>query len=139
MSKQYFQAGQFSVTSAMVRARTRSIQTATIESVDLGRPFFWIALASGIGLAGLAIPFGDLLYPHELMTFTRIGVGAMIITWPMGSLRVFSKLTGERGWSVLGRMKTLHAMRDAIETALGDQDRKPSRRASLIKDEDDDA
>ena len=29
------------------RARTRSIQTGTIESVDVGRPFFWLALAGG--------------------------------------------------------------------------------------------
>lgn len=139
MSKQYFRAGAFSVTAGMVRARTRSIQTGTIESVDVGRPFFWTGLASGVGLTGLAVPFGDLLYPHELLTFTGIGIGALIITWPIGSLRVFSKLTGDRGWSVMGRMKTLRAMRDAIETAVSDQDRKPGRRAALVQEEDDDA
>lgn len=137
MSKVYFKAGAFSVTSGMVRARTRSIQTSTIESVDVGRPFFWLALAGGAGLIGLVIPFGDLLYPAEIATLAGIGAGALAVTWPIGTLKVFSKLTGDKGWGVVGRVKTLRAMRDAIETALMEQGGKSAARASIMLDDSD--
>lgn len=125
------------MTSRMVRARTRSIQTSTIESVDVGRPFFWLALADGAGLIGLVIPFGDLLYPAEIAMLAGIGAGALAVTWPIGTLKVFAKLTGDKGWGVIGRMKTLRAMRDAIETALMEQGGKPAARTSMPLDDSD--
>jgi hypothetical protein len=53
------------------------------------------------------------------------------------STKVFSKLTGDKGWGVIGRVKTLRAMRDAIEAALMEQGGTSAARASIMIDESD--
>ena len=123
MEQEYFRHGRFRVTADMVRARTRSIQLSTIEGVEVTRPLFFMALAGGAGLAGLGLIFGDLLYWHEIILFTAFGAAMLTLSWNVGTLRVFSKLTREKGWAVFWWISPLHRMRDAIETAMQERSR----------------
>lgn len=125
-AREYFRHGRLRVTAEMIRARNRSIQLATVEGVEVTRPLFLMALAGCAGLAGLGLVFGDLLYGHEIAALLALGAGAMALSWRVGTLRVFSKLTRDRGWAVLWWIGPLHRMRDAIEAAMEDRAR-PAR------------
>lgn len=125
--REYFRHGRFEVTGHLVRARNRSIQLSTIEGVDVHRPLFHIALAGCAGLAGFGLVFGDLLYPVETVAVLALGIAGLVLSWQVGTLRVFSKRTGERGWSVHWWIKPLFRMREAIETAMHELPRKHRR------------
>ncbi len=118
MTKVYFEHGPLVVTNEFVKARNRSIQLATLESVAITRRLFFFALALGGGLLGLGLAFGDLLRLHEIAIMTAIGGGALWLAWNVGTLTIHSKLTGTKGWAVTGWMGPLRAMRAAVETAL---------------------
>lgn len=128
---EYFRHGRFRVTEDIVRARTKSIQLSTIEGVEVNRPLFFLALAGCAGLAGLSLVFGDLLYFSEIVFFLVLAAALILLAWNVGSLRVFSKLTREKGWGVVWWIKPLHRMRDAIETAMEDRARGRSHRAEV--------
>ena len=128
MEQEYFRHGRFRVTAEIVRARTRSIQLSTIEGVEITRPLFFLALTGCLGIAGVAVTFGDLLYLYEIALFVVTGVGLLALAWNIGELRVFSKLTRTKGWAVYWWIGPLHRMREAIETAMLDRvrgSRKP--------------
>lgn len=125
---EYFRHGRFRVTEDIVRARTKSIQLSTIEGVEVHRPLFFLAMAGCAGLAGLSLVFGDLLYFSEIVFFLALAGGLILLAWNVGSLRVFSKLTREKGWAVIWWIKPLHRMREAIEAAMEDRARGRSRR-----------
>ena len=114
----YFQHGRFRVTDDIVRARTRSIQLSTVEGVEVSRPLFAMALAGCAGMAGVSLVFGDLLYWYEIALFLALAAGALYLAWNVGSLRVFSKLTRQKGWAVFWWHAPLRQMREAIETAM---------------------
>jgi hypothetical protein len=126
--REYFRHGRFRVTEDMVRARTKSIQLSTIEGVEVTRPLAMLALAGCTGLAGLGIVFGDLLYPGEIAFALILAALMILLAWNTGTLRVFSKLTRDRGWGVVWWIRPLHRMRDAIEAAI--EDRSRPRRSS---------
>lgn len=126
MAKVYFQQGQLSVTNEFVKARNRSIQLSTLESVAITRRLFFFALALGVGLLGLGLAFGDLLRLHEITIMTAIGGGALWLAWNVGTLTIYSKLTGAKGWAVTGWMGQLRAMRAAVENAL--EETRPYRK-----------
>lgn len=132
MEREYFREGRFMVTAEIVRARTRSIQLSTIEGIELTRPLFFLALAGCGGLAGVGLVFGDLLYPHEIGLFIVLGAGMMALAWNVGELRVFSKLTRNKGWALYWWIGTLRRMRESIEAAMLDRARgsqKPQDKA----------
>jgi len=121
MEQEYFRHGRFRVTAEIVRARTRSIQLSTIEGVEITRPLFFLTLAGCLGIAGIGVAFGDLLYVYEIGFFIALGVGLLALAWNVGELRVFSKLTRTKGWAVYWWIGPLHQMREAIETAMLDR------------------
>lgn len=126
-SREYFRHGRFRVTEDIVRARTKSIQLSTIEGVEVNRPLFFMALAVCAGLAGISIVWGDILFAGEIALFLAIAAGVIVLAWNVGSLRVFSKLTRDKGWAVVWWIKPLRQMRDAIETAIEDKARGRTR------------
>jgi hypothetical protein len=125
--REYFRHGRFRVTEDMVRARTRSIQLSTIEGVEVTRPLAMLALTGCAGLAGLGVAFGDLLYPGEIAFALTLAAGLIVLAWNVGTLRVFSKLTRDKGWGVVWWIAPLRRMRDAIETAIEDRGRRRPR------------
>jgi hypothetical protein len=127
MEREYFRHGRFLVTADIVRARQRSIQLSTIEGIEITRPLFSLAFAGCVGLAGIGVVFGDLLYTHEIGLFVAIGVGLIALAWNVGELRVFSKLTRSKGWALYWWIKPLHRMREAIEAAMLDRARPKER------------
>lgn len=130
MEQEYFRQGRFLVTADIVRARRRSIQLSTIEGIEITRPLFSLAFAGCLGLAGIGLVFGDLLYLHEIVLCVVLGLVFIAIAWSVGELRVFSKLTRNKGWALYWWIGTLHRMREAIETAMLDRARgKESRKA----------
>lgn len=135
MTQEYFRRGRYAVTGNTVRAWNRSIQLDTIESVDVGRPIFWMALAFSAGLLGTGMLFGDLLYVHEIAITTITGAGLLAVTWSIGSLKVYSKLTGEKGWAVMGWFAALQQMRGAIEVAMAER-RAGTRSSDFVAGDD---
>lgn len=128
MPKIYFQDGPLLVTSEFLKVRNRSIQLATLESVEISRAIFFGALGSFGVLALFALAWGDLLAWFEMLLFLVIGGGGLALAWNVGTFTTFSKLTGAKGWSVIGWMTTLRRMRTAVETALEDQARRKDGR-----------
>jgi hypothetical protein len=116
--KVYFQEGPFLVTSELVRARNRTIQLSTIETVEIRRRLFLMALGLCAGLIGFALTFGDLLYWHEWILMVGLAAAVITISWNLATLSVRSKLTRGQGWSVIGRAPQLARMRNAIEEAM---------------------
>lgn len=123
MEREYFRQGRFLVTADIVRARRRSIQLSTIEGIEITRPLFFLALAGCAGIAGIGLVFGDLLYLHEIAILVVLGVGMIGLAWNIGELRVFSKLTRNKGWALYWWIKPLYQMREAIEAAMLDRSR----------------
>ena len=123
MEQEYFRHGRFRVTAEIVRARTRSIQLSTIEGVEITRPLFFLTFAGCVGIAGIGLTFGDLLYAYEIGLFIALGAGLLALAWNIGELRVFSKLTRTKGWAVYWWIGPLQQMREAIETAMLDRAR----------------
>lgn len=121
--REYFRHGRFRVTNEFIRARNRSIQLGTVEGVEVTRPLFHLVAAGCTGLAGLGLAFGDLLYPGEIGVMVALGGGGILLFWNIGALRVFSKLTREKGWTVYWWISPLRRMRDAIETAIEERGR----------------
>lgn len=140
MRKVYFQDGPLLVTSEFLKVRNRSIQLSTLESVEISRAIFFGALGSFGVLALFAFVWGDLLAWYEIVLFLLVGGGGLSLAWKVGSFTAFSKLTGAKGWSVIGWMTTLRKMRAAVENALEDQARlKGGRRrhgGGVTQDED---
>lgn len=127
MAQEFYRNGRYVVSSGMVRAWNRSIQLGTIEGVDLTRPLFLMALGGAGGAVGFGLLWGDLLYFPEIAGFVATGIGVLILSWQVGSLRIYSKLTGQKGWSAFGWFTGLRTMRDAIEEALAEQGHLPLR------------
>ncbi|NKE48774.1 hypothetical protein HB662_28675 [Roseomonas frigidaquae] len=113
----------------MVRARNRSIQLSTIEGVEVSRPLFLMAIAGCAGAIGLSLIFGDLLYLHEIALLLVLGAGTLALSWHVGALKVFSKLTRQNGWTVHWWIGPLRLMREAVEKAMEDRSRPTSRPA----------
>ena len=55
---QYFKDGRLEVTNQFVKARNRSIQLDTVETVEVSRPLFFMALALCGGLILFAFAYG---------------------------------------------------------------------------------
>ena len=138
MEHEYFRHGRFLVTADIVRARRRSIQLSTIEGIEITRPLFSLAFAGCVGLAGVGVVFGDLLYLHEIGIFLAIGVGLIALAWNVGELRVFSKLTRSKGWALYWWINPLHQMREAIEAAMLDRARPTKERERAEQSADND-
>lgn len=121
IGKRYYKNGPLEVTGEFVKARSRSIQLSTLESVDFTRKLFFAAL----GLCGCMIvfglAFGDLLYGHEIAALVALGAAGLFLGWNVATLTIYSKLTGQRGWSITGTARAMRDMRGAIETALEDR------------------
>lgn len=138
--KVYFKDGFLEVTSEFVKARTRTIQLATLESVHISRTLFLgtLALCGGMILFGLL--FADLLYVHEIALLVGIGAALLWLSWNFGTFTVYSKLTGAKGWAVTWWIKPLQSMRAAVETALEDQSaerRRTKKRGAAARDDED--
>jgi hypothetical protein len=114
----YFQEGPFLVTSELVRARGRTIQLSTIETVEIRRRLFLMALGLCAGMAGFAITFGDLLYWYEWMALMGAAAAIIGVSWNLATLSLRSKMTGGQGWAVNGPAPQLTRMREAIEAAM---------------------
>lgn len=137
--KVYFRDGALEVNSDFVKARTRSIQLSTLESVQLHRSLFLGTVGICGGLMLFGVVFFDLLYLHEVALALAIGGGLLWLSWNLGTFTVHSKLTGAKGWSVTWWMRPLKAMRSAVETALEDQVRnRRSRKAGAVTYADND-
>lgn len=59
-----------------------------------------MALVGGAGLIGFGLVFGDLLYLHEIALLIGLGAAGLVVSWNVGALKVFSKLTRDKGWTV---------------------------------------
>jgi hypothetical protein len=121
MKKTYYKSGPLEVTNEFVKARTRSIQLSTLESVDFTRKLFFAALGLCGGLIAFGLMFGDLLYMHEIIIVLALGASGLFLGWNVATLTIYSKLTGQRGWSITGTARAMRDMRGAIETALEDR------------------
>lgn len=137
--KVYFRDGFLEVNSEFIKARTRSIQLSTLESVHLNRNLFIGMLAICGGLMLFSLIFFDLLYFYEVILFLAIGGGLLWLSWNVGTFTVYSKLTGDKGWSLTWWMGTLRPMRAAVEAALEDQarDRRSRKGGAVTHDEED--
>jgi hypothetical protein len=139
--KTYFKDGFLEVTSEFVKARTRSIQLSTLESVHVSRTLFLGTLALCGGMILFGILFGDLLYIHEIAFLVIVGAGLLWLAWNFGTFTIYSKLTGSKGWAVTWWIKPLHQMRAAVETALEDQaasKRRAKKGVAVVDDDDED-
>lgn len=119
--KDYFKSGRLHVTTQFVKARNRSIDLATIETVEVSRPLFVMGLGLCGGMVVFGLAYGDILYLGETIAAVTIGATVLVAAYQIGTLTVFSKLTRRQGFAVLGWHKTLRDMRAAIETALEDR------------------
>lgn len=137
--KVYFRDGFLEVSSDFVKARNRSIQLSTLESVHLHRSLYLGTVSVCGGLMLFGVVFFDLLYLHEAILALAIGGGLLWLSWNLGTFTVHSKLTGAKGWSVTWWMRPLTAMRLAVETALEDQARqRRSRKGGAVTHADND-
>ena len=134
IGKRYYKNGPLEVTGEFVKARSRSIQLATLESVDFTRKLFFAALGLCGGMIVFGLAFGDLLYGHEIAALVLIGAAGLFLGWNVATLTIYSKLTGQRGWSITGTARAMRDMRAAIETALEDRARR-QKRAGAVSDE----
>ena len=129
----FFQNGPLLVTSDFVKARNRSIQLATLESVRVSRPLFLAALALSGGLVGFGLLFGDLLYVREIVFLSSVGLGFLVLAWKVGHLTIYSKLTGAKGWSVIYWVRPLRQMHSAVESALETSARSGGHKAFTLR------
>lgn len=137
--KTYFRDGFLEVNSEFIKARTRSIQLSTLESVHLHRNLFLGTAALCGSLMLFSLIFFDLLYFYEVILFLAIGGSLLWLSWNLGTFTVYSKLTGDKGWSVTWWIGTLRSMRAAVETALEDQARqRRSRKGGSVTQDDED-
>ena len=136
--KVYFKDGFLEVTSEFVKARTRSIQLSTLESVHVSRTLFLGALALCGGMILFGLLFGDLLYIREIAFLVIVGAGLLWLAWNFGTFTIYSKLTGTRGWAVTWWIKPLHQMRAAVETALEEQatSKRRAKKGGAVVDDD---
>jgi hypothetical protein len=119
--KDYFKRGRLHVTTQFVKARNRSIDLGTVETVEVSRPLFVMGLGLCGGMVVFGLAYGDLLYLGETIAAVTIGAAVLAAAYQIGTLTVFSKLTQRQGFAILGWHKTLRDMRAAIETALEDR------------------
>ena len=137
MTKTYYRNGPWQVTDEFVRARGRSIQISTLESVDVSRKLFFLCLAVGGGFAGFGLIYADLLYQREIIGFVGLGLALLVLSWNVATLTIYSKLTGHKGWSITGWAPALIRMRGAIEEAVADRARRRGKRhAGAVMDDE---
>ena len=134
MSKTYYRSGAWQVTDEFVRARGRSIQISTLESVDVSRKLFFLCLVVGGGFAAFGLIYADLLYQREIVGFIGCGLALLFLSWNVATLTIYSKLTGHKGWSITGWAPALLRMRGAIEDAVADRARRGKRRGGATVD-----
>lgn len=140
MTKTYYRSGVWQVTDEFVRARGRSIQISTLESVDVSRKPFFLCLAVGGGFAAFGLLYADLLHQREVVGFVGLGLALLLLSWNVATLTIYSKLTGHKGWSITGWAPALMRMRGAIEEAVADRTRRGHKRhgGAAADDEEDD-
>ena len=136
MTREYFRHGIYVVTNVSVQALNKSIQLDTIEGVSVARPLFFMSAGVAVGLLGLGLLYADLLWLHEIAFSLLLGGALLWASWLVGTLRVYSKLTGEKGWSMIGPFATLQQMRGAIERAISDQNRFARRTSETYVNSD---
>lgn len=140
MKKTYYRKGVWQVTDEFVRARGRSIQISTLESVDVSRKLFFLCLSVGGGFVLFGLIYADLLFQREIFGFIGFGLLLLFLSWNVATLTIYSKLTGHKGWAVTGWAPSLIRMRMAIEEALEDRARGNRRGgAASNADEEDDS
>lgn len=137
MAKTYYKNGVWQVTDEFVKARGRSIQLSTLESIDLSRKVFFMTVGFGGCLVLFAVAYIDILRFMEIIIALLIAGGALYLSWNVATLTIYSKLTGHKGWSVTGWASSLFAMRSAIEQALEDRAKRPRRNRGGAVAEDD--
>ena len=137
MKKTYYQSGVWQVTNEFVRARGRSIQLSTLESVDVSRKLFFLSLAIGGGFALFGLIYADLLYLSEIFGFIGFGVLLLFLSWNVATLTIYSKLTGYKGWSITGWAPSLIRMRSAIEEALEERAQRGKRHGGVASNNED--
>lgn len=63
----------------------------SVSVISVRRPFLAPGILVAIGSAGFAVPFADLLYLHEIMALTGIGMIALGIGLKLGQLKLLSR------------------------------------------------
>lgn len=137
MKKTYYSNGVWQVTDEFVRARGRSIQISTLESVDVSRKLFFLCLGVGGGFAAFGLIYADLLYQREIFASVTVGLLLLFLSWNVATLTIYSKLTGHKGWSITGWAPSLIGMRGAIEDAVSDRARHRGKRQGGTAADDD--
>lgn len=118
-----YQSGSYSVSRQLISTHRHDWKMSEVVAVEVSRLPFWSALM--IASAGLLMIWGlqPILHFHE----TLLGLAAIGVIAGIGSqiaiLRVsMEALRGTETGQVIGRHRTLSAMRLAIRTVLTEQE-----------------
>ncbi len=117
MNNVIYESGALRVTATLFRTPRRSYRIANIEKINLKRPMLWFSLPLRVGAFFLLTEYGRYLYDIEQTICVIAMVGLPIIGSQIGTLSVSSKARGNDD-AVIGRMRTLKHVRDALESVM---------------------
>ena len=108
--------GHVKVEDNAVTTHRDSFILDTVSAVSVRRPFLAGAVLLSFGFAGFSVAFMDLLYIHEIVSFTGISAGLLLIGSQIGQLSLLSKdLKGtELSSAVWGSPRALQQIRSQI-------------------------
>lgn len=129
--KIYHNDPQWQVTDRLVRTPKKSFSLDRVEAVSLKRTFFLFAAAPAIGGILLTILWWRYLYLGEIAFLLIASTLALIISFQFGTLKVDAlALKDDEGGTVYGRFAHLAIIRDAIELAMQERERRDGERVS---------
>ena len=107
-------------TNGTINTHRDSYVLENLSVFSVRRPFLPAGLLFGVGFAGFALVFGDLLYGHEMLLALTGASIAMILGAQVGQLKLLSRdLRGsELADAVWGRYADLNRIRREIVDAL---------------------
>lgn len=113
-----FQGDGFRVTSNTLKTPRRTYELKNVELVSVKQPLLLLCGGIGIGLIGFTLSFFRYLYAYEIMGLISLSLGMIIGSALFGTLKVHSlAMRGDEG-TLIGRIGTLRAVKDAVSEAL---------------------
>ena len=121
MGDEIFSGRGFSVTKGVLRTPRRAYDLKNIEYVSLHQPLLIILSLTGIGLILFTISFLRYLYGWEIFTMILGSVISVVLAAGVGSLKVHSLALREEQTPLIGDIRTLRKVKEAVEQVISER------------------
>jgi predicted membrane protein len=118
MTEPLFRSQGFTVTKDCLTTNRRSYKLQNIEYVSIHQPLLAIIAILDVGLILFILSFSRYLYTWEIISTITFVFVSLVAAFNIGTLKIHSLALGEEQTPLIGYMKTLRQVKNAVERAM---------------------